>query len=772
MQLKTRTHFLILAFLIIAACSGKNQLIRNNHTEAFASSETDTRPKKASVSASADEAKAIAATRSGLKKENQDPEENRLDSIDLTGSNDEAEKPTRIAYNPSLPSLSATATVSATAPVVEDPSLSPAGEETPEVPSSPSLAEGAPVGKKPAPSVADEQEIDFNFDNADIHEVVSIISDILGFNYITDPRMTGVVNIHTKGKISKKDLFPILETLLKINNFTIIKKGEFYHIVPFQTVKQEPVLPQISLDREALPFSDKLVFQVVALQFISASNMAQILQPLMTQGSYVIGMADSNLLIMIEFSANVKKLLAIIDLFDVDVFEQLHVQLYEVINANAEELASDIQSVFQAFELPQGNPKAGGINLLPLSRINMLLAVSSNERLVEKAIQWAQQLDTDVSEIAVKIFVYNVQNGKAANIAAVLTQVFKAPVPQRETTFQSRLREAAARPTPEKPQQQPAPPRTPAQPARQAQTATPSVEEVQVEIVVDEVTNALIIRATERDYRIVEKTIKKLDIYPKQVLIEVLIAEIRLDDEFKMGVEWGYMNEMDEAQYQVDVTGVPNLASEITSGLKYMVDKTDRFKAKLQAFASDDRVNILSSPHIIASDNMEAKIDIAEEIPIVSGKVTTTSAEPVVTETVEYRDTGIILTVTPHINDKGLVTLDLSQEVSELSGSVGGNPTFLKRKAQTSMVVQNGQSVIIGGLIRDTWSAGKQGVPVLSRIPIMGSLFGVHKKTANRSELMLLLTPRVIASIEEADLITREFRDKLSIIEKQVSSNQ
>jgi general secretion pathway protein D len=198
-----------------------------------------------------------------------------------------------------------------------------------------------------------------------------------------------------------------------------------------------------------------------------------------------------------------------------------------------------------------------------------------------------------------------------------------------------------------------------------------------------------------------------------------------------------------------------------------MVDKTDRFKATLQAFASDDRVNILSSPHIIASDNMEAKIDIAEEIPIVSGKVTTTSADPVTTETVEYRDTGIILTVTPHINDKGLVTLDVSQEVSEVSDRVAtgtDNPVFLKRTAQTSMAVQNGQSVIIGGLIRETRSAGESGVPILSRIPVMGALFGFQKRVVNRSELMLLLTPYVITSIEEADLITQEFQDKLSII--------
>ena len=168
-------------------------------------------------------------------------------------------------------------------------------------------------------------------------------------------------------------------------------------------------------------------------------------------------------------------------------------------------------------------------------------------------------------------------------------------------------------------------------------------------------------------------------------------------------------------------------------------------------------------------------INVTQEIPISSGTVTTATSEPVITTTTEYRDTGIILKVTPHINDKGLVTLDISQEVSALSDekvSGNDNPIFLKRAAMTSMVVQNGQTVIIGGLITETRANNKSGIPYLSKIPGIGWLFGYHNDSVNRAELMLQLTPHVITSIEEADLITREFQEKLSIIKNSEKSKE
>jgi general secretion pathway protein D len=706
---------------------------------------------------------------------------------------------------------------SKSSPVTEEV-MSPSQEEAvkppPVPPVPPSLQKKVQTPKEQTPPPAEEgEEMVFNFDNADINEVVSTIGDILGINYIAPPGLTGVVNIHTKGKLAKKDLFSVLETILKLNNFTIVKKGDLYHIAPLQTAKQEYAPTLIGGKREEVSLTDAFIIQIVPLKYASAVEVSKVIQPLMTPVGQVI--AKDTFLILVDTSANINKLLSLVELFDVDIFEQVHMQLYEVKKADIEEMATELDTIFKVLAAPaegQG-PRAGGIAFVPITRINMLMAVSSNDKLLEKAIEWAKKLDTEISEGGAKVFVYFVQNGKAVDLANVLNQVFLGMAPQQTTTFQSKLRETSSSLFPSgrssslfpsqgsslnQPMQTSS--QTYSQSSQQTQTPTqtqsasptsqPSKKESgqpsgllkgEVQIVIAETTNALIIQATERDYRVIEKTLKQLDIYPKQVLIEVMIAEIRLDDALNMGVEWSYTNKFGDATYTAKGTGLaPTLdsANNIISGLDtavpagfyYNIVKTGLFDATLRAYASQGKVNILSSPHIIASDNKEAEIDVTQEVPITSGSVTTSSAEPLVTQTTEYRDTGIILKVTPHINDKGLVTLDISQEVSAIDNATkvegNDNPVFLKRAAITSMVVQNGQTVIIGGLINETRNKGKSGIPYLSKIPALGWLFGYHNDSVNRSELMLQLTPHVITSIEEADLITKEFREKLDIIKK------
>ncbi|MBW1679458.1 MAG: hypothetical protein JRJ08_04850, partial [Deltaproteobacteria bacterium] len=455
MKLKTTFYFFVFIILTTFACAGKIQPVLE---EKPGTSAVIKRPAKSEGT----------------------PEQVTPESIP-------AKKKSRITepdtFEPSSPPLPSTPVVTAKPPVKEE-----------SVPPSP----GEKTAAQKEPSSSEKEGVIFNFDNADIHEVVNTVSDILGFNYIVDPGLKGVVNIHTKGKISKKDLFPVLETLLRINNFTIIKKGEFYHIIPISQVSKDYVVPQISLKEEDLPPSDKFIIQVVPLRFVPAKDMASIIKSLMSQNGLAID--KDNLLILLDFSANIKKLLTLIDLFDVDIFDRLHIQVYEVKNADAEELAGELETIFQAFELPADRARAGGITFVSISRINMILAASSNDLLLEKAIQWAREMDTDVSETAIKIHVYYVQNGKAADIAEVLTQVFTGEKKEKKTTFKSKLREKKTTPKgKESSPRKPAPTRS-------------TVEEAvvgEVDIVVDEVNNALVIRATERDYRIVEKTIKK-----------------------------------------------------------------------------------------------------------------------------------------------------------------------------------------------------------------------------------------------------------------------
>jgi general secretion pathway protein D len=295
----------------------------------------------------------------------------------------------------------------------------------------------------------------------------------------------------------------------------------------------------------------------------------------------------------------------------------------------------------------------------------------------------------------------------------------------------------------------------------------------QVSFVVDESTNSILVKCVGSDYRVIKGVIEKLDIFPRQVLIEVLIAEINLDETNKLGVEWQYIFDLSgSGTARLGNLSVSNLLTSgpLTNGMSYLVANTERFKAAIQASATDNNVQILSSPHVLASDNQKATIDIGQEVPVITSQTLKDDSTSTVTSTdqsIQYRNTGIILSVTPHINEKGLVRMEVSQEVSELSDKfIEGipSPIFSKRKAETSLSVKDGQTIVIGGLIRQSRTDTYTGVPGLSRIPILRNLMGTQSKGWANTELMLFITPHVIVHNEDAEFISRKFVERLDTV--------
>jgi general secretion pathway protein D len=303
----------------------------------------------------------------------------------------------------------------------------------------------------------------------------------------------------------------------------------------------------------------------------------------------------------------------------------------------------------------------------------------------------------------------------------------------------------------------------------------------EIKVVVDEVNNAILVRATPQDYAQVLKTIKVLDIIPKQVLIEVLIAEVTLDDNTEFGLEWSIANDYaslggykgtERAGQNLGMGGLGlDLLQPIAqSGFTYAF-ASQGLVAFLRAYARENKVDILSSPHILAADNTEATIEVGKEVPIVTSEYTPTTLErgESYSRSIEYRDTGILLTVTPRINEKGLVTMEVSQEVSDVSEQrIEGinSPIILKRKAETTLVVQDGMTIVIGGLIREKVDYTKEGIPYLLKIPYLGMLFSYNREVREKTELLILITPHVINTFEEAALITREFEEKLKSLKR------
>jgi len=601
-------------------------------------------------------------------------------------------------------------------------------------------------------------------------------------NYIIDPRVRGVVNIHTSGQVNSDDVFPVFQSILKLNGATAVKKGQIYEIVPFGDAKKL-YTPLSKIEDSGKSLSDeKYVIQIVPLNYIPVSEVSKMLKPFLSDGADLVEHPSQNILLVGDIASNIRKVLDLIVLFDIDLFTDLRVRIYPISHSDVNEIAKEMERIFASFEVSTKSGRGIGITFTPVTRINALLVVSSIPNIFEKVEGWLKQLDrTPTDDAKMGVFVYYVQNGKAKDMADVLKQIF---TPSKEKKPASTTTTTPATPTPSTtPPGQPRSVRPAPAPPMTGAAPPPSGEEGgiptgEINIVVDETTNALFIRAFPREYKFVLETIKKLDLYPKQVLIEVFIAEIALDDTTKYGLEFSKFTDSFTKGGQLykwslgmGGTGTP---ADFTTGIRYAIEATDKLTAAVHASATDNRLKIIASPHLLASNNKEAKIQIGTSQPILTNTYTTSgvgTTTGTVEGTIEYKDVGIIITVTPRISDSGLVTMDISLEVSSVDttklGSLDNVPVFKKKTAKTTLSVSEAQTIVIGGLIGETGNVKKSGVPYISRIPLLGALFGYHDYGTTRAELMLLLTPHVISDTYQSNAITREFKERVDGIRRE-----
>ncbi|HEX7372291.1 MAG TPA: type II secretion system secretin GspD, partial [Thermodesulfobacteriota bacterium] len=528
---------------------------------------------------------------------------------------------------------------------------------------------------------------------------------------------------------------------------------------------------------------EKYTIQIITLKFIPVTEVSKMIKPFLSDGADIVEHPQQNLLIVGDLASNVQKSLDIIELFDEDIFSEMRVRIYPIRNADVNEVAKEMERIFSSLEVSLKSGRGVGITFTPIIRINSLLAVSSIPGIFDKVERWVKDLDRIPGEgTQLSVFVYYVQNGKAKDLADVLKQVY---VPGKGVKPEVRERAVTPTPTPAAPAPRgvrpaPTPPAAPGAPAPAVEGG--GVPEGEITIVVDETTNSLIIRAYHRDYKAILETIKKLDIYPKQVLIEVLLAEVTLDDTTKYGLEWStFTDSFTRAGRAYSYTlGAGGIAPQttLTTGLRYAITSVDRLAAAISASATEDRLRVISSPHILASNNKEARIQIGRSEPILTNTYTTTgtTSTGVVEGTIEYKDIGIILTVTPRISDGKLVTLDISVESSTVGKTALGNlpevPFFPKKTAKTTLSIMERQTVVIGGLIEEKKENIKTGIPYLSKIPILGALFGYHTNTVNKIETVLFLTPHVIGDVGDSQRVTEEFREKVYSIQKELEKKR
>jgi general secretion pathway protein D len=659
------------------------------------------------------------------------------------------------------------------------PPLQPPRAEVPTTPAPSSPPLPSPPVRLPEPPKA--PGVVFNFDNADLYEVIRVMAEILKINYIVDPRVKGVVNIHTVGQIPSEDVFPIFQSILRLNGATAVKKGNVYEIVPFGDAKKISVPPSMSTEPGKPLSEERYTIQIISLKYVPVAEVSKLIKPFLSDGADIIEHPPHNILIINDIASNIRKSLDIIALFDIDIFAEMRVRIYPILNADVTEIAKEMERIFSSFEVSTKSGRGVGITFTPITRINSLLVVSSILNIFEKLEAWLKELDKTPTEgTKLSVFVYYVQNAKAKDLAEVLKQIFVAAKEKK-----AEFRERVVTPEPTGRGVRPTTPSTPTSAAPREEAA--AVPEGEINIVVDETNNALVIRAFQRDYRSILETIKKLDIYPKQVLIEVMLAEITLDDTTEFGIEWSrFLTGHSSGHSQEVVVGARPPADPFTTaltsfGLRYsIVELGGRVSAAIKAAATRGRLNVISSPNILASNNKEAKIQIGTSQPILtstySGTTVTTGTPGVIEGTIEYKDVGIILTVTPRISDGGLVTLEITIEDSSVDttslGSLANIPVFKKKTAKTVLSVLESQMIVLGGLIEDSKNVRKRGIPLLSRIPLLGALFGDQTYTINKTELILLMVPHIITDHTQSSTVTDEFRDKVEGLKKQLEKQK
>lgn len=630
-------------------------------------------------------------------------------------------------------------------------------------------------------------EISFNFEAQPLQGVINLIlGETLNENYVIAPGVSGQVTFATAKPVSKKQVIPILEMLLSWNNAALVNMDGRYHIVPKNQAIKGNLVPRMG----NLESRDGYQVMAVPLKFISPSEMEKILEPYAKDGAIVKADNARNILFLAGTKHELGNYLDTVNIFDVDWLDGMSTAIFYLQRVESVDVVGELEAVFGE---GSNTPLAGMFRFMPLERLNAIMVITPQREYLKKAKEWIDRLDRSGSETANNLYVYEVKNVKAVDLAGYLTDVFggsSSSSSQSSKTNQGRV--------------------TPGQNGRQIGTArnnrqtnskatqrttarrSSSANDSGIQITAIEESNQLLISANVQQYESIMAAIKRLDIEPLQVLIEAKIIEVSLTDTIAYGIQWflGAASNTGDV-INVDPNNPPNNLvkspdySVIGDGVPdnqtfSYVFNGNQLRATLHALDKSGQVAVLSSPTLMVLNNKNATINVGDEIPVVSTTFVdnnNTGGNISNRANVRFRQTGVQLDVTPRVNPGGLVYLELTQDVSVPSKTTDntGNRSVSRREITTEIAVQSGNTIVMGGLIQEDQAKSRSGVPLLSRIPVIGNMFGQKSRSTNRTELMILITPTVVENPEQARRITTEYAKKfkgLQPINKTTNENE
>ena len=636
------------------------------------------------------------------------------------------------------------------------------------------MGTGRFVNPKPLPPQppAGPQEASLNFEALDVREVAKVIlGDYLKESYTVHPSVAGTVTFRTIRPIPMKELLPTLEMLLRQNGAAVVREEGIYKILPIAQVRGS-VSPQLGASTAPLPPGFSVL--VVPLKFVGAREMVRLLEPFAADNTV---RADEirNLVVLAGHQREMRHLLDTIELFDVDWLSGYSVGIFPIKGADVKTLVTDLDKIFG----PTGaGPLAGVVRVIPVERLNALLIVTTQPRYLDMAQTWIERLDQlGGTTGGTRFFVYNVRNGRAENLAQLISDLFgsrRTATPTAPTLAPGQrpteIRSQAFGTTPVTPQ-----PTGPTSATFQLPGAGGTSSEVRV--IADKDTNSLLILASPGDYELIESALRKLDVIRRQVLVEVTLAEVKLTDDLSFGIDW-FIRMRNNTSGRLDLGGLPPTRTGtvpfpsptvLGGGLQLVNLSGTEIRAVLNALGKDGRTQVLAAPQIMVLDNEKAEIKVGDRISVQTQSQTAVGTNSNLVSTFQYLETGILLAVTPRINSGGLVTLEVNQEVSQpdftSATPQNPNPNVASRNAKTSVVVASGESIVLGGLIRENNGRSTAGLPLLSKIPIIGAAFGSQTINRERTELILIITPRIVSDPTQAREVTEELRKRLPALQ-------
>lgn len=648
----------------------------------------------------------------------------------------------------------------------------------------------SPRAQQPSSAAPDAGAgIQLDFSDVDISQVVaSVLGEALGLNYTIDPAVKGTMSLRSSRSLSPDELLPALEAALRLQDLAIVVVKDTYHIVPIKDAPRRVASFNPPAGRRQAGFS----IQIVPLEFTSPVEMEKLLLPFAPPGAVMKIDEARNLLVLAGTSQELDTLLDVVRTFDVDWLAGMSYGFFTLNYVDAKTAVSELSEIFA----DPKSPLAGVIRLVPLTRLNTILAITPQKQYLQSVETWIKRLDIGGTSAGRRIYVYDVQNGRAEDLAKSLNRILSLPTSGDDNSqtqtgsvgnsassnsgfslgsssgvnsgmnsgYGQNANGGGASPYG----------------GNNAQSANPlegSSANYQgnpgkagdLRIVANNDSNSLLVLASPAEFSVIEAALLRLDSPSRQVVIEASLAEVTLTDDLRYGIQWNYNGK----KGPITLSDTGKIAQSFP-GLSFLFTGSTDISAVLNALESVTKVRVISSPKLVTLNNHEAQLQVGDEVPVTTqSAISTATAGAPIVNSVQMQNTGVILSVTPRVNKNGLVQLDISQEVSNsvpTTTSAIDSPTIQQRKLSTTVVVRNGDTIALGGLITENRTEGKSGVPYLAKIPLLGAFFRDTNNNTTRTELILLITPRVMRDDAEfqnvMDDLRNEFQSLKNVFQK------